>query len=516
MTRCSLCPCTRGRNPIPYHGPTPCRILFILEAPAATEDKYGTPACGKTGMELDNHYLALAGLFRENVGVTNSVICSQPSYRNPTPEEARICSSKHLPALLDKLRPQIIIPMGAVACSLFPSVSLMLHHGIPQKGELLGWEGIVMPMFHPSAGLHATAYMIPLRRDFEALGRLIKELDRGTFTWPQDPYPTPDYQVIHNVREIEDYVLGDDYTSYICGDPIFIELGTDTESAPDGSPYCLTFSRSPGTGRLIYSSDQDLIQFYGQQLTLTHPLLHFHAYLHDLPVYSSMSLPIPRFSDTMIRAYNCGLGGGGDEEEGGGSGGARGLLGLKTLAYRHLNMEMPSFKDVVLPHTVPHVIDWLDKAYNMTSPGESVKGMCECGHEQEMHQERGKTGRRMGPCQADISPESPIEFLCECPKFKKAPVVKQDKTISALSRKVNTLMKALKDGKWAALEKPVDPWKRVEGWHEWEGRMLVDMLGEMPRMDVRLVPEGELVNYAVRDADATLRLNRFLDRYRIL
>ena len=125
---------------------------------------------------------------------------------------------------------------------------------------------------------------------------------------------------------------------------------------------------------------------------------------------------------------------------------------------------------------------------------------------------RGEDGRRTGTCEhgfVDL-----VRFgtgrVCQCEKFKKAPVIKQDKTISALSRKVATLNKALREGK------DVDPWKRVEGWHGWEQEMLGGLLGAMPVMDVRLVPEGELVRYACRDSDATLRISRFLDKYKVL
>lgn len=534
MTLCSLCPVTRGRNPIPYHGPTPCRILFIPEAPAKNEDARGIPLCGQTGLEFDNQYLTLASLFRDNVGVINSVLCSQPSYRNPTPDEALCCSTKHLPALLDQLQPQIIVPMGSVACSLFPNVSLMLQHGIPQLGDLFKWSGIVFPMFHPSAGLHSTAYMIPLRRDFEALGRLVKSLDNDTFSWPEDPHPTPDYKILRSIDDIEDYVIGEDCGPYLFGEPFFTELGTDTESIPDGSPHCLTISSRPGSGRLIYTSDKDLIKTYGQLLRDTNPLLHFHAYLHDRPVYHEMGLPSDRFSDTMVRAYNMGLGGGGDEEDGGGSGAARGLLGLKTLAYRHLNMLMPSFKDTVLPHTIPLVLSWLSRASSLVSPGEDTGPMCVCGHPQENHKAKGKSGRRTEWCEFDdgrlnsdlISELSnQAEPMCGCEKYKKAPAPKKDRDAGYLYRKIKTLTNQLQAGEWARAEKPVDPWKRVmgneekdkegNGWHNWEKEMLVMELGPMPVMDIRLVPEEEMVVYACRDSDATLRFSRFLDRYKV-
>lgn len=115
--------------------------------------------------------------------------------------------------------------------------------------------------------------------------------------------------------------------------------------------------------------------------------------------------------------------------------------------------------------------------------------------------------------------------MCGCEKYRKAPAPKKDRDAGYLYRKIKTLTNQLQAGEWARAEKPVDPWKRVmgneekdkegNGWHNWEKEMLVMELGAMPVMDIRLVPEEELVVYACRDSDATLRFSRFLDRYKV-
>lgn len=171
---CHLCP--RLRPKVMPIGPIPCRILFLGERPSHDEDRYHEPFIGYTGQEFRSTYLPLANLTLNDIHIANAVYCSAEDYSNPTPEEAQSCSSVHLGPLLAQLHPTVVIPMGAIACSLFPNINLNRDHGIPRPGAFGPWQGVLFPMFHPSAGLHSTGYMIPLMADFTALGKLLKEL----------------------------------------------------------------------------------------------------------------------------------------------------------------------------------------------------------------------------------------------------------------------------------------------------------------------------------------------------
>jgi uracil-DNA glycosylase family 4 len=177
MPPCATCPRIPYRRPIPADGPRPCRIMLLGEAPHVDEDRQGIPFCGKTGMELNNVYLPILGLPRSEVLVFNSCACSQPDYSNPTPEQALVCSSVHLGPLLNEVRPEVVVPMGAVACSLFGEMNLNVDHGIPRESKWGGRKFVLWPMFHPSSGLHASAMMIPLMADFHALKKFLRLLD---------------------------------------------------------------------------------------------------------------------------------------------------------------------------------------------------------------------------------------------------------------------------------------------------------------------------------------------------
>lgn len=517
MNRCP--PCPGPRRPVPSTGPTPARILFIDESPSYEEDRSCQPLRGKSGIEFDGTYLTILGLPRSMVHITHAMACSNKGYTPPTPIQALACSSCHLSSLLLEVKPEIIVPMGTVACSLFPEIeSLALQHGRAVRGRWGSWSGILFPMFRASAGLHATGYMIAMMQDMDDLRKLLANLDlyqkledEGVITddwtpFPEDPYPVPDYQFIRTEHDLTDYITSNDFAYLAEFGDRKQPLGEDTESLPGGigkmgggPPFCLTFSHTPGTGRLIYTKDKHLLEAYRKMLYELLPLHIFHNYLHDSDVYDELSLPWDPFIDTMVRAYNLCLGGGGDDEDEGESRAGRGSLSLKILAYRHCQMRMSTFKDTVWPHSIPHALTWLKLGRSMFAP-DDIKPVCECGCEQKWHEPRGKTGRQSGTC-------------LNCNRCEKWRVVKKvatntetDKTLNLLHRKLNTLIVNVESGKLDSNGKPKDPWKQFLDWPDYDQRTLLDTLGPMPLASIEHVPEDSLLDYAVRDADADLRL----------
>lgn len=503
MNRCSLCP--NHRYPVPSTGPKLARILFIDESPSYDEDRYREPIRGKAGIEFDGTYLTILGLPRSMVHITHAMACSNKGYTPPTTTQAMSCSATHLSSLLQEVQPEIIVPMGPVSCSLFPEIeSLALQHGRALPGKWGNWKGILFPMFRASSGLRATGFMIAMMQDMDDLRKLLHNLDIGVIDgwtpFPEDPYPNPDYQFIRTENDL---------TNYWWADLASRPLGEDTESLPGGlgkmgggPPFCLTFSHTPGTGRLIYVKDKHLIDAYRKMLYELLPLQLFHNYLHDSDVLDALQLPTEPFLDTMVRAYNLCLGGGGDDESEGESRAGRGSLSLKVLAYRHCQMRMTSFKDTVYPHSLPHVLTWLKKGREVFAPDSDRPARCECGCLQKWHEPRGKTGNQTGSC-----------MNCDvCSKWRKVKIVKrtEDKTLDLLYRKLGTVITNIESGKLSKDGKPTDPWKRFLEWPEDDQQTLLDTLGPIPLASIEHVPEPELLHYAVRDADADLRLYQFM------
>lgn len=313
-----------------------------------------------------------------------------------------------------------------------------------------------------------------------------------------DPYPTPDYRVCHSRADILTY-LTSSQTRASSSRQTFNSLLTseDTESLPDDSAYCLTFSTYPGSGRLIYAADITTLAHYRELVSIptTHHL--FHNYLHDSVPFSELNLPIHNFTDTMVMAYNLCLGGGGDDDNSESKAG-RGSLSLKSLAYRLCNMRMTSFPDTVYPHSVPHLAQWLTTAAQFLTPLPKFKS-CICTHHQEDHQQRGKTLRHTGPCSN-----------CDCPKYKPGPKPTPpsdlEKSLASLYTKSNRLALKLTTEHFDWADPKHDPWKFIRSNWSDDLHALQTFSGPIPRPSIAHVPEPELLNYACRDADATLRL----------
>ena len=490
MTYCSTC--TRDRPLVPSTGPRPCRVLLLGECPSRSEDQHGIPFVGPTGEELTTVYIPLTGLSRDDFHIANVRLCSFRDYHNPTEQDAINCANAHLSTLLREVQPEIIVPMGAVACSIFDGINLNMHHGILQPGKWGSWSGWIFPTFHPTAGMRTTSYMIPLMSDFKKLGEL---LSTSVLCVPWDYLEgKEDYQVIRSSNDLIDY-MDKHYCLAVEGNEV--PLAEDTESLPDGTPYCMTFSLTPGGGRLIYAHQTALLADYADIVAELDPLHIFHNYLHDVVPFNHWGIPINHFRDTMVMAYNLCLGGGGDEE-GNESKAGRGSLSLKVLAYRHLAMTMTSFKDTVYPHSIPHVMKWLRDGRQLVAPNKKLGPVCMCGHAQDDHEPRGKSGRHTGQ-----GPQG-------CHKFRKSPIIKptaDDKIVTLLHRKLNHLILKIESGDDYTT---TDPWKLVKEWHDWDKEILQDVVGPIPKASIAHVPEPDLLRYAVRDPDATLRLYNFM------
>lgn len=337
--RCPQCP---GVNRIVEPtGPQPARVLIIGEAPGRDEDKRGYPFAGKPGIELDQHYFPMAGLLREDVRITNAVLCFSNHCKNNTPTAALVksCSESHLLSELRYTQPEVIVAFGAVACSLFGIRGLDMYHGIPRWKQYGEWMGWVFPTYHPAAAMREPRMMSRIHSDMDSLKLLLK----GEYIQPVDEYPNPDYRHITTDVELWNSIAEDSGYDHC------VELAKDTEALPlriGWKPWCVTFSFRPGTGRLILASDTHLIKLLNDYIRTRRPHLLYHNYLFDIAIETDMGLTacfgLP-FTDTMVEAYHVGTI----------------AHGLKSLAYRYLGMAMEDFSDVVTPHSEGHALSHL-------------------------------------------------------------------------------------------------------------------------------------------------------------
>ncbi|MFA5186639.1 MAG: uracil-DNA glycosylase [Patescibacteria group bacterium] len=164
-------------NPVWGSGPRESRIMIIGEAPGKWEDKYGKPFVGKSGKELDNYLSRFAHISRDACYVTNLLKCRPDSRdRDPKPEEIAICTEAYLVRELTEVAPRFIIAAGKFAASwLFQSpVKMEMVHGIGYRWEGFGIAATVIPVYHPSYGLHSTRKMRFIQEDFESVGEIVR------------------------------------------------------------------------------------------------------------------------------------------------------------------------------------------------------------------------------------------------------------------------------------------------------------------------------------------------------
>jgi DNA polymerase len=110
---CDRCRLHESRTTIVFgEGNLEADFMFIGEGPGDEEDQTGDPFIGNSG-KLLNDLLEAVGIDREDVFITNMVMCRPPSNRDPTKLERESCS----PRLWEQIRvvdPRLIIPVGKV------------------------------------------------------------------------------------------------------------------------------------------------------------------------------------------------------------------------------------------------------------------------------------------------------------------------------------------------------------------------------------------------------------------
>lgn len=457
------CPsCTYHARPISGNGPVPCSIALLGEGPAKDECRRGYPFAGRAGMELDNQYLPLARLPRPSVYVSNVTKCPFPGFRNPTKEEALSCARAHLSQELREVAPKVIVTLGAIAASVFdfPSldrpVNLELDHGLPLRAGFGGWEGWLIPMYHPAAGMRQSRFMLPLREDFTILPGLIEALlQDAPPPLPVDPYPSPHYEEITSPVHLAE-IIQSEWEPYQDGPAI------DTES--DGArTFSWQVCFTPGRAYFIDARNHALNTALQSWLDRDRPLVILHHALHDLDALLNLDPParVPRWVDTMMLAFHA----------------QEFSMGLKPLAHRLLGMSMQDYEDVVLPHSLAAVEN---HAIDVVSSLER----------EFMRPHVFKSGKRKGQSELRFPPSTPPDVRDTLNRYR------------ALLRDIGS----------PSRPEDFDPWKRYSNWKP-EVRVWGEVLwGEFPRSSIAHVPRREAIHYACRDADATLRLLPLLRR----
>jgi DNA polymerase len=186
------CPLAGTRTHIVFGmGNADADLMFVGEAPGATEDQEGKPFVGRAGRLLDE-LLVEIGLSRGEVFIANILKCRPPGNRDPLPEEIEECTP-YLMRQVELIEPRIICTLGNFATKTLTGspVGITRCCGRPQERRLAGLDVTIYPLFHPAAALRTPKVLEQLRADFSRIPELLRPPPPPEPPAPAEPASAP-------------------------------------------------------------------------------------------------------------------------------------------------------------------------------------------------------------------------------------------------------------------------------------------------------------------------------------
>lgn len=162
------------------------KVMFIAEAPGRQgADRTRKPFSGDKSGENFQKFLDSIDLKREDIFITNSVLCSprKPTgaNRRPTKKEMKNCSG-FLEKTINLINPKIIVTLGSVALE---ALKLLEYHQFNLKsdvGKILRWnEQTLVPLYHPSPQVLASHRRENQQlEDYKVLANAISQISADT------------------------------------------------------------------------------------------------------------------------------------------------------------------------------------------------------------------------------------------------------------------------------------------------------------------------------------------------
>lgn len=174
---CTRCGLRAGCKGVVFgEGDAHARLCLIGEGPGATEDDLGRPFVGRAGELLDK-ILQAAGFRREDVHISNVVLCRPPG--NRTPEDAEIAACRpYLNRRLELIDPAIVVLLGATPLRALIGNKARITQ---ERGRWYRLDGRwVLPTYHPAFLLRTPTKKKEAWEDFQ----MVRELHRRLFGTP--------------------------------------------------------------------------------------------------------------------------------------------------------------------------------------------------------------------------------------------------------------------------------------------------------------------------------------------
>jgi uracil-DNA glycosylase family 4 len=171
-TRCAELAATR-KTVVFGAGNADADLMFVGEAPGASEDEQGLPFVGAAGKLLEK-LLGEIGMARADVFIANTLKCRPPGNRDPQPAEIENCR-EYLYRQVELIQPRVICTLGNFSTKLLREdpTGITRLHGQPEVRAVGRREVRLYPIFHPAAALYTPRMLETLREDFKRLPELL-------------------------------------------------------------------------------------------------------------------------------------------------------------------------------------------------------------------------------------------------------------------------------------------------------------------------------------------------------
>lgn len=175
---CKNCRLHKTRTNVVFgSGPADAEIMLLGEGPGFMEDKSGVPFVGAAGKNLDV-LLQTAGLKRNDVYITNTVLCRPPQNRDPADDEIETCTTNYLQKQVAMIKPKLVVALGRIAARalLGRYVTMGREHGKLLDCVYASTSFKLFLTYHPAAGIYSGRTKLELQDDFRNLSEILKRM----------------------------------------------------------------------------------------------------------------------------------------------------------------------------------------------------------------------------------------------------------------------------------------------------------------------------------------------------
>jgi DNA polymerase len=176
IATCTRCPLyATAKNPVPGEGNPKAELMFVGEAPGATEDETGRPFVGQAGQLLEKIIGAIK-FSRDDVFIVNVLKHRPPGNRNPRPEEVSACSP-YLVRQIELIKPKVIVALGTFAAQTLLETKLSIGK---LRGQIHRYYGVPLVVtYHPAALLRNPSWKRPTWEDVQLARRILDRAVSG-------------------------------------------------------------------------------------------------------------------------------------------------------------------------------------------------------------------------------------------------------------------------------------------------------------------------------------------------